>query len=60
MTSPPGKYPEGVQVWTISGIPDRGRPDRNRAHLSLPGRTDEHRFDFQGRGDIWLGQPTVS
>lgn len=56
----PPVYPEGVQVWTISGIPDGGRADGTQAYLSLPGRTDEHRFDFQDRGDIWLDKPSVS
>jgi hypothetical protein len=58
--APPKEYPEGVQVWTISGIPDGGRSDSTQAYLSLPSRTDEHRFDFQDRGDIWLDKPTVS
>ncbi|ACL42181.1 hypothetical protein Achl_4230 (plasmid) [Pseudarthrobacter chlorophenolicus A6] len=58
--APPVKYPEGVQVWTISGIPDGGRSDGTQAYLSLPDRTDEHRFEFQDRGDIWLDKPTVT
>ncbi|QOD06081.1 hypothetical protein [Pseudarthrobacter sp. BIM B-2242] len=58
--APPPAYPEGVQVWTISGIPDAGRSDGTQAYLSLPGRKDEHRFDFQDRGDIWLDKPTVT
>ncbi|MFD0046982.1 hypothetical protein ACFVGV_17510 [Pseudarthrobacter scleromae] len=58
--TPPPIYPEGVQVWTISGIPDGGRSDGTQAYLSLPSRKDEHRFDFQDRGDIWLEKPTVT
>ena len=58
--APPKVYPEGVQVWTISGIPDGGRSDGTQAYLSLPSRTDDHRFEFQDRGDIWLDQPSVS
>ncbi|MET4143815.1 hypothetical protein [Arthrobacter sp. UYCo732] len=58
--APPVKYPEGVQVWTISGLPDGGRSDGTQVYLSLPSRKDEHRFKFQDRGDIWLDKPTVS
>ncbi|GGH97187.1 hypothetical protein ACFFGR_18050 [Arthrobacter liuii] len=58
--APAMEYPEGVQVWTISGIPDGGRSDGTQAYFSLPSRKDEHRFDFQDRGDIWLGKPTVT
>ena len=54
-SSPPA-YPEGVQVWTISGIPDGGRSDGTQAYLSLPAGSP----DFQFRSDIWLDQPTVS
>jgi hypothetical protein len=54
--SAPPVYPEGVQVWTISGIPDGGRSDGTQAYLSLPAGDP----DFQLRSDIWLDQPTVS
>lgn len=58
--APPPVYPDGVQVWTISGIPDGGRSDGTQAYLSLPSRKDEHRFDFQDRSDIWLEKPNVT
>jgi hypothetical protein len=54
--APPAAYPEGVQVWTISGIPDGGRSDGTQAYLSLPAGDP----DKQLRSDIWLDQPTVS
>lgn len=54
--TPPPIYPEGVQVWTISGIPDGGRSDGTQAYLSLPAGDP----DKQLRSDIWLDQPTVS
>lgn len=58
--APPPVYPEGVQVWTISGIPDAGRSDGTQAYLSLPTRTGKDRFDYQARSDIWLEKPTVT
>ena len=58
--APPPVYPEGVQVWTISGIPDGGRSDGTQAYLSLPARTGEGRFDYHDRGDIWLENPSVT
>jgi hypothetical protein len=54
--TPPPIYPEGVQVWTISGIPDGGRSDGTQAYLSLPAGDP----DKQLRSDIWLDQPAVS
>jgi hypothetical protein len=54
--APAPVYPEGVQVWTISGVPDGGRSDGTQAYLSLPAGDP----DFQLRSDIWLDQPTVS
>jgi hypothetical protein len=54
--TPPPIYPEGVQVWTISGIPDGGRSDGTQAYLSLPAGDP----DKQLRSDIWLDKPTIS
>lgn len=54
--TPPPVYPEGVQVWTISGIPDGGRSDGTQAYLSLPAGDP----DKQLRSDIWLEKPTVT
>lgn len=54
--APPSVYPDGVQVWTISGIPNGGVGDGTQAYLSLPaGSTDK-----QLRSDIWLKHPTVT
>lgn len=54
--TPPPIYPEGVQVWTVSGIPDGGVADGTQAYLSLP----DGDLDKQDRGDIWLKNPTVT
>jgi hypothetical protein len=54
--APAPVHPEGVQVWTISGIPDGGRSDGTQAYLSLPAGDP----DKQLRSDIWLDQPIVS
>lgn len=54
--APAPVYPEGVQVWTISGIPDGGRSDGTQAYLSLPAGDPE----YQLRSDIWLEKPTVT
>lgn len=59
--APAPVYPEGVQVWTITGLPaEEIRSDGTMAYLSLPDRKDADRFDYQDRRDIWLESPTVT
>lgn len=55
--APAPVYPDGVQVWTISGIPaEEPRSDGTMAYLSLPAGDP----DKQIRSDIWLENPTVT
>ncbi|HEX9089770.1 MAG TPA: hypothetical protein VF867_19920 [Arthrobacter sp.] len=59
--APAPVYPEGVQVWTVSGSPAKEiKMDGTMAYLSLPGRTGKDLFDYQDRGDIWLENPAVA
>jgi hypothetical protein len=61
--APAPVYPEGVQVWTISGIPaEEIRSDGTMAYLSLPepDRKGADRFAYLDRRDIWLEKPTVT
>lgn len=54
--TPAPVYPEGLQVWTITGVPaEEIRADGTMAYLSLPAGDP----DFQFRSDIWLEKPTV-
>jgi hypothetical protein len=55
--APAPVYPEGVQVWTIAGIPAKEIiSDGTMAYLSLPAGDP----DKQLRSDIWLDKPTVT
>jgi hypothetical protein len=54
--APPTVHPEGVQVWTISGVPTKDvRSDGTMAYLSLPAGDP----DKQLRSDIWLDKPAI-
>ena len=55
--APAPVYPDGVQVWTIAGIPAKEIiSNGTMAYLSLPAGDR----DKQLRSDIWLEEPTVT